>query len=698
MTNGSPADDVFIKKLQSIIQAKISESDFGVNELAREMGMSRSNLHRRVSNITGNSVVSHLSEARLKKAMELLREQTHTVSEVSWKAGFGSATYFNRCFSDYYGYPPGEAAKHGFSEHQKNAKHETENQLDPNKKKILIGGISLIALVSIILVFILVKPFSDKTETLPKTIAVLPFYNDSKDSTNLYVTNGIMDGIITRLSKISDLSPLPRSSVEFYRKNRPKSNIQIAKELDVKYIVDGSGQKTGDELKITLNLLEGATGKLLVSEQFTKSGEEILDLESEMAILIANTLKAAVTPEESEQVEQRLTDNIAAYNFFLQAQELSEMSRYNSNNILNQQAEFYMKEAIRLDSTFSEAYNALGWIISSTRTNYDSILYLANRALHFDNKNVNAHELKGTLYTWVSTPPKLKEAENEFLLALKYSNGLYGNAGLGLVYGRKSEYLNCLKYLIKSIKYIKDPNGRFIPLSLISRHCSTIGLNNEALLIAEKIKPGGDSLLFYYCMTYGAVQQGDFNKASKMFDKLYDFWDPEHRTYFNVKIMTCLWLRDYKFALKYAKEYEEKVNLQDKETIPHSLVGYVYLKNEQKEKADYHLSMALKYQLNYIEESSKNANQKDYLILVSIYLALGNKEMALKTLEKLMKIKEIDYNIFEIANLKNSPIYETIADELEFQKYISSVENRFIETQTKSKELIIKEWKVLGFD
>ena len=317
MATVSPADDAFLQKLHTIIQAKMSDSEFGVNELAHEMGMSRSNLHRRVSEITGKTVVALVSEARLKKAMELLKEETYTISEISWKAGFGSATYFDKCFHEYYGFPPGEASKHGFSENSKKVNQEAENQPKSNKKKILIGGIVLLVLMSAFIVIVLVKPFSKRTENLPKTVAVLPFYNDSQDSSNVYVINGIMDGIITNLSKIEDLFILPRSSVEFYRKNRPKSNKQIARELDVAYIVDGSGQKTGEQLKITINLMEGETNKLLVSEQFTKSGEEILDFESEIALLIANTIDANIKPEESKRIEKRPTNNITAYNLVL---------------------------------------------------------------------------------------------------------------------------------------------------------------------------------------------------------------------------------------------------------------------------------------------------------------------------------------------------------------------------------------------
>src|SRR4030042_3249561 len=89
MTNVSAQDDQFIQKVNDVIEANMTNSQFGVLQLAREMHMSRSNLHRKVREITGKTVVSLISEARLKRALELLKEGTLTVSEVAYESGFG---------------------------------------------------------------------------------------------------------------------------------------------------------------------------------------------------------------------------------------------------------------------------------------------------------------------------------------------------------------------------------------------------------------------------------------------------------------------------------------------------------------------------------------------------------------------------------------------------------------------------------
>ena len=104
----SATEDSFIEKLKQEIDSNLTNAQFGVEELAKKIGMSRSQLHRKLSVISGQSVSQFIREYRLQLAMDLLKEGELTATEVADKTGFGSATYFNKCFNDYYGFPPGE--------------------------------------------------------------------------------------------------------------------------------------------------------------------------------------------------------------------------------------------------------------------------------------------------------------------------------------------------------------------------------------------------------------------------------------------------------------------------------------------------------------------------------------------------------------------------------------------------------------
>ena len=101
----------FLKKATEIIEDNIADDRFGVSELAREMGMSRSNLLRKVKSLSGQSVSQFIRQIKLEHAMELLKRTSLNVSEVSFKVGFTSTSYFIKCFREHYGYPPGEAGK-----------------------------------------------------------------------------------------------------------------------------------------------------------------------------------------------------------------------------------------------------------------------------------------------------------------------------------------------------------------------------------------------------------------------------------------------------------------------------------------------------------------------------------------------------------------------------------------------------------
>jgi AraC-like DNA-binding protein len=106
----------FLRKITEIIEENLSDENFGVSELAREAGMSRSNLLRKIQKQANLSVSQFIRQVRLKKAMEMLREESLNVSEVSYQVGFSSTSYFIKCFRERYGFPPGEVGRGNVSE------------------------------------------------------------------------------------------------------------------------------------------------------------------------------------------------------------------------------------------------------------------------------------------------------------------------------------------------------------------------------------------------------------------------------------------------------------------------------------------------------------------------------------------------------------------------------------------------------
>lgn len=109
MTEASKNGEEFIGRLTTVIEANLENDQFGVNELAKKMGMERSTLHRKINKIYKVSVSQFISQVKLKHAHELLQQTSLSISEVAFDSGFHSVTYFSKCFHDYFGYPPGKA-------------------------------------------------------------------------------------------------------------------------------------------------------------------------------------------------------------------------------------------------------------------------------------------------------------------------------------------------------------------------------------------------------------------------------------------------------------------------------------------------------------------------------------------------------------------------------------------------------------
>lgn len=240
----------FIDNLKDIVEANISNEQFGVSELADAVGMSRSNLLRKVKKATNLSVSQFIRNIRLKHAHELLRNSELTVSEISYAVGFGSTSYFTKCFKECYGYPPGETLDHLRDEVKSIEKKKST-------KNLMLSAVITIAVIAIIYFGFSILNNSSDEETKPygKSIAVLPFVNNSGDMSNTYFVNGLMVSVLNDLQKIEDLKVISRTSVQKFREN-PKTIPEIGEELKVSYLVEGSGQKMNDKILLSIQLLD----------------------------------------------------------------------------------------------------------------------------------------------------------------------------------------------------------------------------------------------------------------------------------------------------------------------------------------------------------------------------------------------------------------------------------------------------------
>ena len=147
-------------------------------------------------------------------------------------------------------------------------------------------------------------------------IAVLPFENRSEDKANAYFVDGIQDEILTRLSKIADLKVISRTSTQHY-KSAPENLPEIARQLGVAHILEGSVQKSGDAVRVNVQLIKAANDSHLWADTYDRKLTDIFSVESEVAKAIADQLRAKLTGHEEQVIAAKPTDNPEAYDAYL---------------------------------------------------------------------------------------------------------------------------------------------------------------------------------------------------------------------------------------------------------------------------------------------------------------------------------------------------------------------------------------------
>src|SRR5437899_4731402 len=220
-------------------------------------------------------------------------------------------------------------------------------------------AVALLVLAAIIAAFVLLlrRPARSAFAIVEKSIAVLPFENLSEDKANAYFADGIQDEILTRLSKIADLKLISRTSTQHY-KSAPENLPEIARQLGVAHILEGSVQKSGDAVRVNVQLIKAANDSHLWADTFDRKLTDIFSVESEVAKAVADQLRAKLTGREEREIAAKPTDNPEAYDAYLRGLAYHLKTQNTPANALG--AQKYLREAVRLDPKF-----ALGWALLS---------------------------------------------------------------------------------------------------------------------------------------------------------------------------------------------------------------------------------------------------------------------------------------------------------------------------------------------
>ena len=286
-----------------------------------------------------------------------------------------------------------------------------------NKRNIIISVsvTVLVALIALSYLFLFNKESSDNTaSTFTRSIAVLPFENLSPDKNNAYFASGTEDMILTKLAGIGGLKVISRTSTDRY-KSRPDNLKTIAKQLGVATVLEGSVQKSKDEVLINVQLIDAKTDSHIWAKAYTRTLDNVFDVEGEVAGKIAQALQIKLIPQETKNLHSKPTNNSQAYDLFLKAKYQIYLF-HELGKVPNAALKLYHR-AIALDTTFALAYAGLSGaeqIMYELKSYNDSLLTQAllhaNDAVRIDSGLAEGYFQLGSIYRIKGEYKKAKTA------------------------------------------------------------------------------------------------------------------------------------------------------------------------------------------------------------------------------------------------------------------------------------------------
>lgn len=567
--------------------------------------------------------------------------------------------------------------------------------------KIIVGTLSFLAL--LIFVYFLIQTLSKSKDQPEKSIAVLPFRNDSPNDSTTYFINGIMEEVNNKLERIKDFRVLSRYSVEQYRNNTNKSTPEIAKELGVNYIVEGSGQKYGKIFRLRVQLIKAAKEGHLWGDSYEKEINEtkdIFDTQSEIAQSIATALKVTMTPGENQQIEKTPTTSLTALDFYQRGRD--EYAKYlfdNKNTTSLKKAEDHYHRALKFDSTFAQAYAGLArvfWDLHSSEEEYfsanymDSVLILCNKALLLDDKSAEAYTILGDYFSFKGNIQKAIDQYNKALTINPNFPEAY--LGKGFLYGQ-DDYINSIDNFRKAATLI---HGLELPelLRTISTEYISAGFIDKARYYnIEALNLDGDSAKYYDFLGFEELLQGNFEKALKFLQGGYAM-DSSSLDLANDLAYTYMFQNKFRLSLKYLQKNLDTLNFHRNFIIAQvHHIGWAFWKNGQKKKAEYYFNKQLEYSKNEIL-MKRPWGQKlyPYYDMAGVYAFNGDKEMAYKCLKQFNMRKTMPFWIQ--IYMKSDPLFNSIRGEAAFQQIAKEIENKYL-AEHKRVEKWLKENNML---
>jgi len=563
---------------------------------------------------------------------------------------------------------------------------------------ILILSVTLMLLIA---GYIYTKIFStglSRADIGDKSVAVLPFNNLSDDPEQEYFSDGITEDVINHLVKISDLKVKSRTTTEQY-KNPDKTLSVIGRELGVAYILEGSVRKAGNKVRIVAQLVDVRNDVHVWSETFDREITEILAIQSDIAIEIAQVLETSLSNDERRHIrggrqEKGRTANITAYDYLLKARDI--WRNWNDEDDLENALQL-VDQAIELDPNFARGFVLKGNILHygmrefgiPTTVWIDQALNLANRAISIDSMLASAYLLKGNIQSgqdWDSEEA-LENLKKAYYLEPGNPEVLQS---LAYIHMRLGNYEKAASKIIQSIEREyspKDPEYYYRwgdIYQLINDEKKAEQFYKKAI----SLNPGW--LAPYYSLGQLFRYRGDLKKAEETLKSALDI-APLDQQAIDLMGWINIQAEDYEDAARYWSMYEEIEQQFDDSSqyLPfrHRL-GYVRLL-----QGDTATAVNLMHE-QLTRDLERHQNLRGYGVwmnrgyfydLAATNAFLGNEEKALTWLDSTFQ-----RGFMNSWYLENDPLLENIRDEARFVRIRQEYENR-LQNQVNAFKKAIEE-------
>jgi len=524
---------------------------------------------------------------------------------------------------------------------------------------------------------------------IEKSIAVLPFINDSSSDSTEYFINGVQDEILRNLQRIKSFKRvISRASTEQFRGSSMPTIPEIGKKLGVNYIVQGSGQKYGKHIRLRVQLVNsGKENQLWANayEQEIDDVNDIFDIQNEIAQSIASELNTTISPEEKQLIEKIPTSNLTAWDLYQSGRdELPEFwIEVDDYSALDRAGKYYRK-ALKFDPTFANAYVGLAEIYfvnyklsdSEPQSYMDSVLILADRALSFDDQLSEAHFVKGNYYEAIGSTGK---AEKEFNKVLELNPNdwmaYYGKA----ILNEFGDHVIYLDNLYKALQINQNGKETSTIYRMIGGGLIRTGLlENAKICFTKAFELDGDSS--FYLSGFAGIErdQGNYKKSieycRRALIKRKDYDEVTERLASN---------------LYDDRQFRESLVYYEKLKYVNPQVCYAYWRTGSK-KAEPLFNKIMLHSDSIIKNGSYKIQA--YYDLARIKAFKGDTSSALKYLKFYSEIKNCE--LWSLTDLKHDPLFDNIRNSNEFQKYQKDLEGKYqaeherVEKWLEGKEML----------